>query len=79
MYEIERKIFVTALLLKEEYSYTFGANSNSIVYFHYYKPKVDKLSSPRPFTYKEALALARSRVGDGRYKNFEFFISESPL
>lgn len=75
MVEIERRIYISNELLRNEYSYTYGENKDKLVNFVYYNWKKDRDSRPIERTYNDALSLARSRAGDGRYKNYEFLIT----
>ena len=75
MKEIERRIFVSEEIFKNEYSYMYGDNKDKKVSFSYYQTKKEKESEVRiKFNYSEALAFARYRANDKRYKNYEFFI-----
>ena len=75
MIEIEKRIYVSEDLFKNEYSYTYGENKDKLVNFVYYNWKKDRESRPIEWTYNDALSLARSRARDGRYKNYEFLIT----
>ena len=75
MIEIERRIFLSEEIHKQEYDYVYGDKKDKIVTFSYYKPKTDKETICNlEHTYSDALKFARSRANDGRYKNFEFLI-----
>lgn len=74
--ELERKIFVDDVILKDEYSYLYGANKGVAVYFQYYHIKHDKDGHKFAMeNYGRALQLARGRARDGRYKNYEFLLT----
>lgn len=76
LHELERKIFVDEVILKDEYSYLYGANKDVAVYFQYYNIKHDR--DGKKFAcenYGYALWLARDRARDGRYKNYEFLLT----
>lgn len=75
MIEIEKRIYVSENLFKNEYSYLYGVDKNKLVNFIYYNWKKDKEGTPIQWKYKDALSLARSRARDGRYKNYEFLIT----
>lgn len=75
MIEIEKRIYVSEDLFKNEYSYTYGENKDKLVNFVYYNWRKDRESRPIERTYNDALSLARSRARDGRYKNYEFLIT----
>ena len=74
MKEIERRIYVSEEIVNNEHSYYYGENKDKEVTFAYYhvKKNTDKLI--RFKNYQEALAFARCRANDKRYRNFEFFI-----
>lgn len=74
MKEIERRIYISDEIFNNEYSFTYGERKNEIVNFHYYHIKKDRESHPIPMTYTEALAFARYRANDKRYRNYEFLI-----
>lgn len=75
MKEIERRIYVSEEIFKNEYSYTYGADKDTKVTFAYYQVKKDKETIVGSlYTYTKALALARYRANDKRYKNYEFLI-----
>lgn len=70
--EIERRIFVDDFVFENELALT--KDNATLVYFQYYNKKRDKTGKVMLKTYNDALALARSRTDDGRYKNYEFLI-----
>lgn len=77
MFEIENRIFVNKEIFENEYSYLYGGNKDKIVTFQYYNIKTNKEGEQKRFwNYAEALKLARARRKDGRYKNYEFLISD---
>lgn len=78
MIEIERRIYVGDDISKDEYAYMHGEKSKFLITFNYYNVKRDRLSHTIYKTYPEALAFARDRARDGRYKNYEFFIGLYP-
>ena len=57
-----------------EYDYVYGDKKDVEISFVYYNFKKGKESKPISRTYQDALALARERANDGRYKNYEFLI-----
>lgn len=74
MKEIERRIYVSEEIFSNEYSYVYGENKDKEVTFSYYHVKKDK-DKPIGFkNYSEALAFARYRANDKRYRNYEFLI-----
>lgn len=75
MKEIERRIFVDEIILRDEYDYKFGDKKNTSVYFTFLNVKTDRDYKHTPMTYADALATARSKARDGRYKNYEFLIN----
>lgn len=75
MKEIERRIFVDEIILRDEYDYKFGDKKNTSVYFTFLNVKTEKDYKHTPMTYADALATARSKARDGRYKNYEFLIN----
>ena len=76
MFELEKRIFVNKEIFENEYSYLYGNNKDKIVIFQYYNIKTDKEGEEKRFwNYAEALKLARAKRKDGRYKNYEFLIT----
>lgn len=75
MKEIERRIFVDEIICDNEYDYKFGEKKNVNVYFTFLNVKTEKDYKHTPMTYGDALATARSKARDGRYKNYEFLIN----
>lgn len=74
MKEIERRIYVSEEIFNNEYSYAYGENKDKEVTFAYYHVKKDR-ETPIGFkNYSEALAFARYRANDKRYRNYEFLI-----
>lgn len=76
MQEIEKRIFVSEEIMLNEYAYMYGDLKGRHVTFTYLNTITSKETDIKFFTYKVALKLARRRVRDGRYKNYEFVISE---
>lgn len=76
MNEIERRIFVSEKILLNEYEYVYGNRKNNMVKFSYYNFVKDRENIGIRMRYNDALALARGRANDKRYKNFEFFITD---
>ena len=75
MKEIERRIYISNEIFYNEYSYMYGDSRDKTVTFAYYHMKKDKETTTiLKFNYTEALAFARYRANDGRYKNYEFLI-----
>ncbi len=75
MIELERRIYVSEEIVFNEYSYYYGENKDKEVTFAYYHVKKDKETTVRlKYNYSEALAFARYRANDKRYKNYEFLI-----
>lgn len=75
--EIERRIYVSERIFFQEYAYTYGSKCNDLVSFTYYNVKTGKETEiGLEMNYRSALSFARSRANDGRYKNFEFIITE---
>ena len=74
MKEIERRIYVSEEILNNEYSYAYGENKNKEVTFTFYQVKTKKEATRIWNNYSEALALARYKANDKRYKNYEFLI-----
>ena len=75
MKEIERRIFVNEKILLNEYEYVYGNRKNIMVRFSYYNVVRGRENIGRQMRYNDALALARNRARDKRYKNYEFFIT----
>lgn len=75
MKETERRIFVDEIICDNEYDYKFGEKKNVNVYFTFFNVKTDRDYKHSPMTYADALATARSKARDGRYKNYEFLIN----
>ena len=78
-YEIERKIFVDDYTNRKEYQ-LIHQDKNLVEFFvTYHQVKTgDNFTVCTPFTYKEALELARRRAKDGRYRNYQFLIEHNP-
>ena len=74
MIEIEKRIFVSDEVLRDEHSLMYGKDKDRLVKFMYYNIKRDKEGKEILKTYSDALKLARERSRDGRYKNYEFLI-----
>mgnify|MGYP004541625613 FL=1 len=75
MYEIQRNIFVDEVIYKKEYDFVYGTRKDESVIFQYYNQKQDREGKEIEFdSYSEALAFARYREGDRRYRNYEFLI-----
>ena len=75
MKEIERRIYVSEEIFNNEYSYVYGEKQNKNVSFAYYQVKKNKETTTKlELNYSEALAFARYRANDKRYKNYEFLI-----
>ena len=75
MKEIERRIFISKEILDNEYSYLYGENKDKKVTFSYYHIKKDKETLTKlNYNYADALAFARYRANDNRYRNYEFLI-----
>ena len=75
MKEIERRIFISEEIFKNEYSYLYGENKDKEVTFSYYHVIKDKETTIRlKHNYADALAFARYRANDKRYRNYEFLI-----
>ena len=74
--EVERKIFFSDELLSKEYEYFFGLHKeDKNIIVSYYHPKTDLIHRiDETFTLKKAMAFARSRMKDKRYKNYEILI-----
>ncbi len=75
MNEIEKRIFVSEKILLNEYEYVYGNRKNNMVKFSYYNFVHDRENIGTRMRYNKALALARERAKDERYKNYEFFIT----
>ena len=74
MKEIERRIYVSEEIVNNEYSYYYGENKDNEVTLSYYHVKKHRET---PIVFKnnsEALAFARYRANDKRYRNYEFLI-----
>lgn len=74
MKEIERRIYISEEILNNEYSYAYGENKNKEVTFTFYQVKTGKETTGIWNNYSEALALARYKANDKRYRNYEFLI-----
>ena len=75
MKEIERRIYVSEEIVNNEYSYAYGENKDKQVTFAYYQIKKDEETPTKlKNNYSEALAFARYRANDKRYRNYEFLI-----
>lgn len=75
MKEIERRIYVSEEIFNNEYSYAYGENKDKEVTFAYYHIKKDEETPTKlKNNYSEALAFARYRANDKRYRNYEFLI-----
>lgn len=75
MYQIERNIYVSRRIFENEYDFVYGSRNDESVIFQYYNVKQDRLGKEIEFeSYSEAIAFARGRAGDRRYRNYEFLI-----
>lgn len=74
-YKITNIITVSEKIFDNEYEYRFGKLKDELVTF-YYDHKNRGLGKPIKRTYSKALALAAERTHDGRYKNYNFYISD---
>lgn len=76
--EIERKIYLSNDLFKNEYDYMFGKYQNDrVIKVTYYKEKDDYSKTiDSKFTLKEAIEFARNRMKDRRYKNYQIIIDK---
>ena len=73
--EIERNIYVSEDIALHEYQYVYGEKKDNKVWFTYYNFKKDEEGKTIEYkNYSAALTLARKRAGDGRYKNYEYWI-----
>lgn len=72
--QLNSVVFIDHEIIKDEYSYYFGDKKDVKVRFFYYNVKKDSETELLKRNYKEALILALSRMADGRYKNYEFYI-----
>ena len=69
------RIFISTGIFREEWEYMFGSKKNEAVTFTFCNVKTGK-ETERTLTYSTALELAIMRSRDGRYKNFEFWITK---
>ncbi len=77
MVEIEKRIFVSECIMKNEHSYMYGKNRDKPLTFQYYQVKKDRLTTCHVGNnYRELINFARYRRDDKRYRNYEFFITE---
>lgn len=75
MYEIERNIYVSRRIFENEYDLIYGSRNDESVIFLYYNARQDRMGKEIEFeSYSEALAFARGRANDRRYRNYEFWI-----
>lgn len=75
MYEIERNIYVSRRIFENEYDFVYGSRNDESVIFLYYNAKQDRMGKEIELeSYSEALAFARDRACDRRYRNYEFWI-----
>lgn len=75
MYEIQRNIFVDEVIFRNEYDFTYGSRKDESVIFRYYNRKQDREGKEIEFdSYSEALAFARYRENDRRYRNYDMWI-----
>ena len=76
--EIERKIYLSDDLFKNEYDYMFGKYQNDrVIKVTYYKEKNDYSKTiDSKFTLKEAIEFARNRMRDKRYRNYQIIIDK---
>ena len=73
--EIERNIYVSEDIALHEYQYVYGEKKDNKVWFTYYNFKKHEEGKTIEYeNYSKALAFARYRANDGRYKNYEFWI-----
>lgn len=76
--EVERKIYLSDNIFKNEYDYMFGEYENDrVIQVTYYKEKDDYSKTiNKKFTLKEAIEFARYRMRDRRYKNYQIIIDK---
>lgn len=72
--QLTNRITISKELFFSEYDYMFGKMKNELVKF-YYDHKVRGMGRPINKNYSKAIALATKRAGDGRYKNYNFYIT----
>ncbi len=76
MYCIETRIWLSSDLYYNEWYFLNDKRIKDPVKFTYHNVKTGKDTVKTGFTYGQAMALARRRRRDGRYKNYEFYITE---
>ena len=75
MKQIEKNIYVSEEILKDEYAYTYGEKKDQKVDFIFINTRTGKYNTKQAaFNYRHALNLARERRNDGRYKEYEYAI-----
>ena len=75
MVQIEAKTYVSEEIMKNEYDYTYGEKKDQKVDFTFINTRTVKENTKQSvFNYRHALDLARARLNDGRYKNYEYAI-----
>lgn len=76
MKELENKTFVSEEIITNEYDYMYGDKKNEKVDFSFINVVTEKeITKHAIFTYRQALALARERRNDRRYRNYEYIIN----
>lgn len=76
MHQLEKAIYVDGFIIAHEYDLLYGSKKDDVVGFSYYNTKKDKEYATKPMTYSRAINLARDRRGDGRYRNYEYYITQ---
>lgn len=73
-YKLTNRIEVSAEIFKNEYEFMFGKLQNEPVHFVFINTKTGKEHDKLHKNYRSAIELASNRSGDGRYRNYEFYI-----
>lgn len=76
IHQLEKAIYVDRFIIDNEYNLLYGSKRNEIVGFSFYHTRKEKQSSIRPMIYSRAINLAREKRNDGRYRNYEYFITQ---
>lgn len=73
-YKLTNRIEVSAKISKNEYEFMLGKLADELVHFMFINTKYGREHDKVHKNCCSALELAYDRAGDGRYRNYEFYI-----
>ena len=74
MYNVESRLWLSEDVYYNEWHLLYGERQEEKVIFSYHNIKTGEETRKHGFNYRTALALARRRRSDGRYRNYDFYI-----